>query len=74
MEVAPKTGNIKTKAQFGDCQLHVAFASPAEVLGEGQGRGNSGIFLMEQYEIQVLDNYNNLNWHIDSALGRGDTG
>jgi hypothetical protein len=59
MEVAPKSGNIKTKQAFGDCQLHVEFASPEEVVGEGQGRGNSGIFLMEQYEIQVLDNYNN---------------
>jgi hypothetical protein len=59
MEVVPKTGNIKTKAEFGDCQLHLEFASPVEVKGESQGRGNSGVFLMGQYEIQVLDNYDN---------------
>jgi hypothetical protein len=59
MEVVPKTGNIKTKADFGDCQLHIEFASPVEVKGESQGRGNSGVFLMGQYEIQVLDNYDN---------------
>lgn len=60
MEVVPKTGNIKSKAKFGGhVQLHLEFASPSVVKGEGQGRGNSGVFLMEMYEIQVLDNYNN---------------
>jgi len=59
MEVKPKGGNIKTKAAFGSCQLHLEFAAPVEVKGEGQGRGNSGVFLMQQYEIQVLDNYEN---------------
>ncbi|HVF96407.1 MAG TPA: DUF1080 domain-containing protein, partial [Flavisolibacter sp.] len=43
---------------FGDCQLHIEWRSPAEVKGEGQGRGNSGIFLMGRYELQVLDSYN----------------
>jgi hypothetical protein len=59
MEVAPRTGNIQTKAAFGDCQLHVEWASPTEIEGTGQGRGNSGVFLMGIYEVQVLDNYNN---------------
>lgn len=59
MEVTPKTGNIQTKAKFGDIQLHLEFASPVEVKGDGQGRGNSGVFLMGLYEIQVLDNYDN---------------
>lgn len=59
MEVVPKTGNIRTKQAFGDCQLHVEFASPEKVVGDSQGRGNSGVFLMERYEIQVLDNYDN---------------
>jgi hypothetical protein len=59
MEVVPKTGNIKTKTHFGDCQLHLEYAAPAEVKGEGQGRGNSGVFLMSLYEIQVLDCYQN---------------
>jgi hypothetical protein len=53
------TGTITTKQEFGDLQLHVEWAAPAEVKGEGQGRGNSGIYFMGQYEIQVLDSYNN---------------
>jgi hypothetical protein len=59
MEVTPKTGDIATKEEFGDCQLHIEWATPAMVKGEGQGRGNSGVFLMERYEVQVLDSYNN---------------
>ena len=62
MEVAPKTGNIQTKERIGDCQLHVEWAAPAEVKGESQGRGNSGVFLMGRYEIQVLDCYNNVTY------------
>src|SRR5205823_695443 len=53
-------GGLQTKQGFGDCQLHVEFASPKEVKGNGQGRGNNGIGLMgARYEIQVLDSYNN---------------
>ena len=59
MEVVKETGSIKTKKKFGDCQLHVEWASPAKVAGEGQGRGNSGVFLMGLYEIQVLDSWEN---------------
>jgi len=59
MEVVPGTGNIRTKEEFGDCQLHIEWAAPAEVRGESQGRGNSGVFLMGLYEIQVLDCYEN---------------
>ncbi len=53
------TGEISTKEGFGDCQLHIEWRTPAEVKGDGQGRGNSGIFLMGKYELQVLDSYNN---------------
>ncbi|MCC7087094.1 MAG: DUF1080 domain-containing protein [Pirellulales bacterium] len=49
--------SIETKQSFGDCQLHVEFATPREVKGEGQGRGNSGIYLLGRYEVQVLDSY-----------------
>jgi hypothetical protein len=56
---ATKTGDIRTKDKFGDCQLHVEWAAPAKVEGDSQGRGNSGIFLMGRVEIQVLDVYNN---------------
>ncbi|MFV0606915.1 MAG: DUF1080 domain-containing protein [Niabella sp.] len=57
--VAGGTGNIQTKQKFGDCQLHIEWRTPAEVKGTGQGRGNSGIFFMGLYELQVLDNYEN---------------
>lgn len=53
------TGSIKTKDKFGSCQLHIEWASPAEVKGKSQGRGNSGVMLMGQYEIQVLDSFKN---------------
>jgi 3-keto-disaccharide hydrolase len=59
LEVVPKTGSIRTKKGFGDCQLHVEWATPSVVSGEGQERGNSGVFLMDTYEVQVLDSYGN---------------
>lgn len=59
-EVTAGADDIFSKEKFGDCQLHVEWASPAETGGkEGQSRGNSGIFFMEKYEIQVLDSYQN---------------
>ena len=58
MECVPKSGYTRTKAEFGDCQLHVEWAAPAKPEGESQGRGNSGIFLMG-VECQVLDNFEN---------------
>jgi hypothetical protein len=59
MEVVAKTGDIRTKEEFGDCQLHVEWRTPSEVVGNSQGRGNSGVFLMGRYEFQVLDCYDN---------------
>lgn len=52
-------GKLQSLKEFGDCQLHVEFTSPVEVKGNSQGRGNSGVFLMGRYEIQVLDSYDN---------------
>lgn len=52
-------GQIVSKDEFGDCQLHIEWSSPSVVKGDGQGRGNSGVFLMGKYEIQVLDSYEN---------------
>ena len=59
LETPHGVGNIETREHFGDCQLHIEWATPAEVDGDSQGRGNSGVFLMGKYEIQVLDSYNN---------------
>ena len=53
------TGDIRTRREFGDCQLHIEWASPAEVKGTSQGRGNSGVFLMGRYEVQILDSHQN---------------
>lgn len=62
MEVVPGSGQIQTRERFGDCQLHLEFATPTKVEGESQGRGNSGVFLMGRLEIQVLDSYNNVTY------------
>jgi hypothetical protein len=59
MTVAPGSGDIQTRRQFGDMQLHLEFRAPVVVKGEGQGRGNSGLFLQERYEVQILDSYQN---------------
>jgi hypothetical protein len=57
LETVPGAGMIETKASFGDVQLHVEWAAPKPPVGVGQDRGNSGVFLMGQFEIQVLDSY-----------------
>jgi len=56
---AAGTGDIRTMEDIGDCHLHIEWRAPADVSGSGQHRANSGVFLMENYEIQVLDNYDN---------------
>lgn len=67
LTVVPRTGGIKTVQSFGDVQLHVEWRAPEEVVGEGQGRGNSGIFLMGEYEVQVLDSYENETYYNGQA-------
>jgi hypothetical protein len=59
VEVKPGSGGIRTRATFGDCQLHIEWATPARVEGRGQGRGNSGVFFMDEYELQILDSFRN---------------
>lgn len=59
LQCVPGSGYIRTKEEFADCQLHIEWSAPSKVEGNGQGRGNSGVFLMGQVEVQVLDNYNN---------------
>ena len=52
-------GQITTKEEFGDCQLHIEWSAATPAKGSGQGRGNSGVFLMGRYELQVLDSFDN---------------
>jgi len=67
LRVVARTGGIKTKKSFGDMQLHIEWRSPAKVKGKGQGRGNSGVFLMGKYEVQVLDSYDNETYYNGQA-------
>ena len=67
MEVVKKTGAIRTKQGFGSCQLHVEWATPSPAVGSDQDRGNSGVFLMDTYEVQVLDSYDNKTYADGSA-------
>jgi hypothetical protein len=62
LESVKKAGYIQTKQSFGSCQLHVEWAAPVKVEGDGQGRGNSGVFLMGTYEVQVLDSFENVTY------------
>jgi len=59
VEVVPNSGDMRTKDTFGNVQLHVEWAAPAEVRNTSQNRGNSGIFLQGRYEVQVLDSFDN---------------
>jgi len=59
LQCVPKSGYIRTKEEFADCQLHLEWAAPEKPEGSSQGRGNSGVFLMGQVEVQVLDNFDN---------------
>lgn len=59
MTVKPGAGDIKTRQHFSDIQLYLEFRTPEVIIGEGQGRGNSGIFLQDRYEVQILDNWDN---------------
>lgn len=65
VEVVPKSGDIKTRESFCDVQLHIEWMTPTNITGkdgkvlESQGRNNSGVFLQERYEVQMLDSYQN---------------
>jgi len=67
LTVVPGTGSIYTKMLFGDVQLHVEWRTPSVVSDTGQGRGNSGVFMMGLYEIQVLDSYKNETYYNGQA-------
>ncbi len=62
MQVKAGSGDLLTRQSFGDCQLHIEWATPTTVIGESQGRGNSGVFFFGMYEIQILDSYDNTTY------------
>ncbi|MFK8056468.1 MAG: DUF1080 domain-containing protein [Saprospiraceae bacterium] len=55
-------GDVMTKDSFENFQLHIEWRTPAVVKDDGQNRGNSGLFLQNRYEVQILDNYNNATY------------
>jgi hypothetical protein len=68
MECVQGSGYVRTLQNFGDCQLHIEWATPTPAHGEGQGRGNSGVFLgLDRYEVQVLDSFGNKTYSDGSA-------
>lgn len=62
-----RRGDITSKQSFGDCQLHIEWSAPTEIRGQSQGRGNSGVFLMDKYELQILDSYENKTYYDGQA-------
>lgn len=62
MQIVPSAGSIETREEFGPVQLHIEWSEPTPPHGRSQGRGNSGVFLQGQYEVQVLDNYHNITY------------
>ncbi|WP_341227597.1 DUF1080 domain-containing protein [uncultured Arcticibacterium sp.] len=67
LEVKPGSGGIQTKMKFSDIQLHIEFSAPDKVEGVSQGRGNSGLFLQNRYELQILDSYQNRTYRNGQA-------
>ncbi|MDN3666619.1 DUF1080 domain-containing protein [Algibacter miyuki] len=74
MTVKNKAGDIQTKRNFGDMQLHIEWKSSKEIRGDGQHRSNSGVFIQNRYEVQVLDNNDNetyVNGQVGSIYKQG---
>jgi hypothetical protein len=68
LECVPGSGFVRTLQSFGDCQLHIEWATPSPAHGESQGRGNSGVFFgFDRYEVQVLDSYRSRTYADGSA-------
>jgi hypothetical protein len=68
MTVKDKVGDIQTKRNFGDVQLHLEWRSSKEIRANGQNRSNSGVFLQNRYEVQILDNNNN-DTYVNGQVG-----
>lgn len=67
--VKPRSGDMVTKEKFGSVQVHLEFATPTEITGKEQGRGNSGLFLMNTYEVQILDSHENPTYFDGQCAG-----
>ena len=67
IEVIPGNGSLVTKKEYGDIQLHIEWQTPREITGKGQERGNSGVYLMTLYEVQVLDSWDNETYYNGQA-------
>lgn len=74
MEIVKKGGGIRTNKSFGNCQLHIEWASPKPAKGTSQDRGNSGIYFMGRYEVQVLDSYTSDNYKDNRTYADGQAG
>ncbi|MDY7395750.1 DUF1080 domain-containing protein [Aureibaculum sp. 2210JD6-5] len=68
MTVKSGSGSLQTKRNFGDIQLHLEWKSPTEIVGEGQSRANSGVFIQQRYEVQILDNNDN-DTYVNGQVG-----
>jgi len=68
MTVVSGSGDIETKQKFGSMQLHLEWKSPTEIVGEGQSRANSGVFIQQRYEVQIVDNNNN-DTYVNGQVG-----
>jgi hypothetical protein len=62
MEAAAGSGDLETQQGFGSCQLHLEWRAPDPPKHDSQGRGNSGVFLMGRYEVQILDSWKNVTY------------
>ena len=71
MEIVKKGGGIRTKRAFGNCQLHIEWASPTPPTGTSQDRGNSGVYFMGRYEVQGLDSYTEGNYKDNRTYADG---
>lgn len=69
MTVKSGAGSIQTKRNFGSIQLHLEWKSPTEIVGEGQSRANSGVFIQKRYEVQILDNNNGNDTYVNGQVG-----
>ena len=68
MTVNSGSESIQTKRNFGDIQLHIEWKSPSKIVGEGQSRANSGVFIQKRYEVQILDNNDN-DTYVNGQVG-----